>query len=697
MRKLPKKTRSVGTGEKFIKPSLKGNSVVFLELAFLILLLILHAASAGHYADFFPIDGTFQDYNPVRRLLDGQVPYRDFQDYLGLGHLYAGAFFTALFGGSYRESLMAFSFLALACLALISIAMAYVILGTMKRALGMTCFALLLILTKTLPFINDMVLYGDILSAINGSLGSGNSARFVRGMALPLSMILLEIYISHARSYGRLSSGNILKKNFANPCIMPICMGMIAGFCFPWSNDYGISCFACILVMTFFLSLFWKRKLFYAVKSTCIELAASVGAILFFVLIFTRGHFYEWLSYTFGTGGYQAWYFYSSKSFFIFDVDFSFLMLLQAFAIIAYLFLLWTKKASWEAIIRYGIPCYANMTCFCAANEYKLLSGEKLHDVAYTVLFFTIFYEGIAWICRLVSRSLLTILKQGFLFIICIGCPAWIISTAKDEFIFRYVTEKEGHLIEALGGNMTSLYEDVLAANEFLKGEEFFSTYSSAQEVVDGKFQPSGTDYIIHALGDAKREEYLSVFRDADFRYVATIQKSFTPWEYFFERANWFFYRELYRDYHPVFSNTYELYWERTEEDGTYTVTDPIELSVNRLDDARLIISVKTDKNVNGFADVFIDYDVEKKPDSLLAKFAFQTMLRVANSGIQLDASEPDREMNYLREKSAEYVPISITDGYGEITLTALPSKCVTLKLNDAKCDSIYTSYYTMP
>ena len=81
----------------------------------------MHSLSAGHYANYYPINGTFQNYNPVRRLLSGQIPYKDFQDYLGLGHLYTGSVFTVLFGGTYRASLAAFSFLTFGGLALLSL------------------------------------------------------------------------------------------------------------------------------------------------------------------------------------------------------------------------------------------------------------------------------------------------------------------------------------------------------------------------------------------------------------------------------------------------------------------------------------------------------------------------------------------------------------------------------------------------
>ena len=75
---------------------------IYIQLILLLLLCYLHALSAGHTCNFRPINATFQNYNPVRRFLSGQIPYKDFTDYLGLGHLYMGALFTSMFGGNYQ-------------------------------------------------------------------------------------------------------------------------------------------------------------------------------------------------------------------------------------------------------------------------------------------------------------------------------------------------------------------------------------------------------------------------------------------------------------------------------------------------------------------------------------------------------------------------------------------------------------------
>ena len=83
------------------------NQVTFVGIIMMFLINLLYAMYQGYYANFYPINGTFQNFNPVRRFLAGQVPYKDFQDYLGLGHLYSGSIATKLFGGDYQSSLIA--------------------------------------------------------------------------------------------------------------------------------------------------------------------------------------------------------------------------------------------------------------------------------------------------------------------------------------------------------------------------------------------------------------------------------------------------------------------------------------------------------------------------------------------------------------------------------------------------------------
>lgn len=664
-----------------------------IQFVFLILICILHSMQAGHYVDFFPTNGTFQNFNPIRRMIAGQIPYKDFQDYLGLGHLYWGTVFTVLFGKNYRASLVAFSFLTFFGLSLIFLVLGKAILGSRKAALTITNILLVLLIMQPLFFSSMLVGVTDIKDALGYALGTGNSARFIRGMALPIPCILIWLGYNVIDRIGE----KRVKVNKHKTLIQICGVAAVAGIAFVWSNDYGISSWLCIFVMTFIIVFSKTKRIGLSVIVSLVELILSLVAIVIFAEIFTMGHFLEWFKSTFATGGYQNWYYNSrsvyyatSKSFYIFDLDISFLTLLQACISVVYIVRLFFSPVNKKELIRYGIPAFFNMVSFCAVNEYRLLSGGESREVALSVLFATIIFElGHLVYSYLNSKEKVKVL---FCIISVVLSFSWIMSDARDEMVFWKATPKEGKYIEALGGNIRQLGTELLAANKFLKGNKFFSTYASGQEVVNNIFQPSGTDYIIHVLGDQQREDYMKCFRKADFKYTATIKGTYTSWEYWVERANWFFYRELYQKWHPVYSNTYEMYWEKNQKDDVLNTVASIQ--IKDIDKATKKIIVKTDKSVNGMADVYIDYNV-KKQNNTLAKLQWQRMLKVENTGTLYSDQgiEPEAnyfESNYLRKKSKEYVPVTVVDGYGEIKLTASPSSSCYLELKNVSCKAIY-------
>lgn len=647
----------------------------------IILICILHALSAGHYANFYPINGTFQNYNPVRRMLSGQIPYKEFNDYLGLGHLYLGTLCTFIFGGDYQGSLIAFSFLTFGGLSAIALMVGKSIFKSGKVTIYMTIMVELLLIIQPLFFVNALGLTEYIISALNYALGTGNSARFVRGLILPICVDLM--YICDFAYNKHIFKANSRIKKW----IPSIGAGIIAGFGFIWSNDYGISCWLCICIFIFWLSLSRNRKIIQAFLDLVVVFCTSVMSIFVFVEVFTLGHFTLWLKTTFGTGRYQSWYYNSSKSYYLYDVDFSYIMLIQAGIAIVCMGMVFLNHGSREAIKRYGIIGFANMACFCAVNEYKLLSGGSSREVALAVLFLTVLFEIVHMIGRLCNNRYFV---RNFIVCILVVSVAWCTSTLKDEAIFYLITDKDGEWVESMGGYMTYLANDLNETSRFLAGENFWSTYASAQEVVEDKFQPSGTDYIIHVLGDDARDNYLNEFSSGDFKYVATMRKDYTDWEYWVERANWFFYRELYRNWHPVFSNSYEIYWERNAIEDEYTLNGEYDIQIQIIGESAVKLIIQTDEYINGIADVYIDYSVDKK-DSRLAKLLFQRMLKVENTDT-ITASEAWYESTYLRDDSAEYVPMTITNGYGELTLTAMPERSTILNLIEVRCDAIYVA-----
>ena len=179
----------------FVKRHLKDNleklgrkQWIFLcQILIFVLICLLHALSSSIYVDFYPINGTFQNYNPVRRFLDGQIPYKDFADYLGLGHLYAGVLFTLILGGDYKASLTAFSFLTILSMGMLSFMLGRFTLKSKDKTMTVTNLLLLsLLFMQSVYSRSAFAGTNGLLDALNSALMTGNSARFVRGVILPV-------------------------------------------------------------------------------------------------------------------------------------------------------------------------------------------------------------------------------------------------------------------------------------------------------------------------------------------------------------------------------------------------------------------------------------------------------------------------------------------------------------------------------
>lgn len=666
-----------------------GTWLIVGQVVLMILVCFVHAVNAGRYADFHPINGTFQNYNPVRRLLSGQIPYRDFTDYLGMGHLYTGSVFTLLLGGSYDASLIAFSFITFGAMGLICLVLGRAVLGRWQAVLAITNMFLLMLLVQPTFYTNGFAWCWAILNALNHPLAVGNSARFVRGLVLPLSVILYWL------------GGRLLEKALAKwPKLAPhkglIALGLsgaLGGFAFLWSNDFGICSWLSLAVITFLVA--WRRsgKFLRAVLGGVIYAVSSAAAVAVLAEILTLGHLGGWVRSTFGTGGFQGWYYNTNeKSYYFFHIDLVFPVVLQGFVCLVYLILLLVKKATPQAVARYGVPLFLNMAGFVTTNAYKLISSGSSRQVALACMAVCLFYEG----CLLLAKITAQIRNRSGLLQVsaAVLCAAWLVSTGMSEFTGWMKSRSEGTYIPAMGGVVTDHAKDLAAASEFLQGESFFSTYASAQEVVEGKFQPSGTDYIIHALGDSAREDYLAAFDEGDFTYAATICEEFSGWSTWEIRADWYFHRKLYRDWHPVFANSYELYWARGNTNAQVELPQ-VEIVDVSSHTKKLVI--QTDPSVNGIADVYLDYEVELAP-GLFSMLTFQSMLQVSNTGTVYASKHNDShaffDSNQIRPVGAECIPVQVVDGYGEVTLVANPQRNCLLHVNEARCEGLYTSAF---
>lgn len=616
----------------------------------------------------------------MRRLLAGQVPYRDFADYLGMGHLYVGGLFTLLFGGRFWGSLVGVALASCLSLVALSAIIGKIIFEKTETALGVALVLLVVMLSR--PVFVTGLLSPDVVEAMKYALNGGNSARFLRGMILPVSMILLYLVLMVLPR----SQNRILQKWWVQPALV----GTIAGGCFAWSNDYGISCWLCITLVFCFRTLWEKRTISDKLRRCAVEVIFAVLMVGVFVIVLTRGHLFGesgWLANIFGTGDYQKWYYISQKTYYLYDVDFSYGMMLQLCAAAYYAVRLAMERGTEKAFCRYGLLGFANLSGFCAVNEYKLLSGNDMKEVAVTVLFFTALYELSSLIMKKWTNRQQINAARVFA---CIFCGAWILSALKNEASYYILTNKEGIYFKQLGGYMEELGESIAEAESFLGDDAVFATYASAQEALSGKFQPSGIDYIIHVLGDDTRERYLEAFREENFTYAATINEEYSEWEYWVRNANWFFYRELLRDWHPVYQNEYEKYWERNR--GTSNVYEgQVSAWSEKISDTKQRIAVKTDEPIDGTADVWVSYGAHKD-GSLQSKVAFPPICKFENVG----KLSQGRYLDYTfhRGVGGEFIPVTVIDGYGEVVVTSLPDTCTWLETYEVSCDTVYQTLF---
>lgn len=113
---------------------------------------------------------------------------------------------TWLMGGSYHKSLIAFSFLSLFSLALISFVLGFAALKKTLLAAAITNIMLILAVIQPLFFTNIISETEALKISFREALYVGNSARFIRAMVLPLVSLIICILVK------------VYDKSFATKC-----------------------------------------------------------------------------------------------------------------------------------------------------------------------------------------------------------------------------------------------------------------------------------------------------------------------------------------------------------------------------------------------------------------------------------------------------------------------------------------------
>ena len=645
---------------------LKSINNIYLYIVCVFMIALFMGLNRIYISDFNPINGDFQSYNAFRRILDGQIPYKDFANYLGMGIIFINVPFLFFFN-SFTASLFItnFSVCVMFCVAVTMT----VYFATSKRnlayILGVVAPTVVLFekLWERLPFVTLSV--------------PGNSMRMARGFLPFLLIIILYIFMK------------ITKKNFfemfESKIAIPV-MGFVIGAFFVWSNDFGIVSILSSSMIMFVMGRYIYGKFNRKFFSAAIKFASFLilGALISLTIVsgFNPRIFVD---FTRGVASYQYWYYglaFVNKKLTIGAVlgNISFTIFLGLYLILLAVYIV---KIKMKTITQYDIfSLFINTTACLTALMYTYSSGSYAYEIFSLSIFFTFLGFAIKKIMKLfnkrgsTNRGWMKLAPTMFLILVLLFAFGSSIGALKKN-----TTDRDVPYVEELKG-YTKYAKSVEDAEEFLDGEKVFSTYASVLETVRDEFQPTGTDYIIHALGDKQREDYLNNFLSNDYKYALTMRYDSTPYEGWSIHANWFWYRELFKNYKPVFSNDYSVIWEKASK--PQKIDAKIKIKEKKIDDSTYTITLKSENKESMIADISLAYSSEYVTNL----YRMQTLNKIVS--VKIKENYDFFEVFYIPEESEGYsVPVVMKDGVGRIKISTLPNECTKLDVKEVTLNQV--------
>lgn len=666
---------------------------------FFVLFCIITATVFALYrcinGDFAAYNGDFQNYNIFRRLLDGQVQYRDFTNYLGTGFVLVNLPFVCVFR-SFGESVFITHFTTSILYSFILCISFYTIWKDRKKAYIISSLTAITAFVVLHADFHSTFYYQHIYDVFNFE-EQGVSMRTTRAF---LPFMLVGVF--YLAKYKIKQENVILHIFYSNKCVMLVCL--LLGMLTIWSNDYGYSCVICFFAIMVIVYIFRKETgIIKSISRLCIAVLSTFIGMTLSIMVITHGSISDYITVNQGIMEDQFWYFgnYYGKYYTFWDIfsDGKYVVMTFAFFLHAFIFLgvVVRNRIDDDSICR----LFLHSVCFGASVIYVLGSGAHSY-VSLEVITYILGIGLIGKIVKKLEESYLLVRKVknritgirckieegrftlyifGMLLLYCISVNIFRTSasyTNKEEVAGLNINS-------ALGQGLDECAEDISDGT-------IFSTYAGGVEAINGTFQPSGIDYIIHVLGETQRKHYLTSFTQDECEYVSTLKNEYTPDEYWLLRVNWFFYRELYMYYTPVKETSYSVIWEKAENINTVDTEAYVEWEY--LDESRCRIDVTLPDYTEGaYADLLIKYDTAWTDDRL-KNGGIRKALCVEDGGEQYNNYYLNHQLTntcyHLKEQTEGFaIPIYVKDGKGFAYISSYPLSCTKIDKIDISVRNI--------
>lgn len=491
---------------------------------------------------FNPLNGHFQNYNSLSRLLAGQIPYRDFPAYLGSAALFLPFPGFFILGGNLSASNASTEFIC----------------GVMS----FLSFVVLLRLCGTRPLLAWTI--GAFLGTLPWPMLMANQSAIGIRSFLPFLAVMLFRQITKTD-----------KSHLVKFCLL----GLLAGMMPLWSNDYGIPTF---LVFSFvsFIYLPDSFKMPIILKSGIIFFLSAIASFGILLNLVTRGNPLTWFQFSQDVSLDQFWYFNPNTSAKVFGLDTLPIDIFIALSVLPLLMsvIFWSirgRQSHWAFVVLIIFSTIGGVAISGIIGTFELRYFAPLWRV--DIVFIPYIVLEIFKACFKKQKT--TSVKWMRIRNIFHGEVALASCLLAFLFVWKYEVgliwhppEETDIFVQELGGAVPASYKDAIDIARAMKIEmdkkkippnrRLLSTYATMVSVLSGSQQDT-PDYIIHALG-SKRHLFADAL-DQGYQRVETINPDFFIWGRWNLRTSWPFFRKLFLEWKPVTQTPWSFIWEKRE------------------------------------------------------------------------------------------------------------------------------------
>jgi hypothetical protein len=648
---------------KFLIPIIKHVPFI-LSLSYLLLVAIYFLFTAFSYAlnvDTYAANGTFQLYNPLQRLADGELAGHDFPFFHGIAIPIIHYPFFVFMGSGVMGAEFSKWFVSSFLFLVVTVIFFRAYFKSWKR----TTVASAVFSAIALPYI-------DVVYPGNSLLGLRSATPVLVAAAMILIPTVKRIAVS---------------KNFSIS-VRNLAVALLLGFSVVMGTEQGAAaCAAYMLLYAWQQGIFTKQNFFAALKKSTLRSLGIFAAILGFTTLFSGGHPVETLTYALrDVPADQAWYFGTHPNPYLtwsnlipglIDTRFMLYILIGSatfapLAILAKKYQLFSRKESTAAtfLVLATIIVFVSGAFGYYAPGTQLIPFLRIITMLSVIIVLRLLYLYLGSQKkqnpanrRYLATTLLAGIVGGTMF-------SYLLHSAYSTYKLVDVMELKSILTNA---RIARKEDDYYAASlrwktsmdtlspSINKSATTWSTYRGLYESQWGIHSPmpGGEDYIIHALGKQRRETYEKTFNTTQPGQVITLSAMYFPYEEWLWTRHWPIYRTLFTEYDIAAENPSHILWKRRAgantqqpEWTTLQLAENYPLPANNTNQPQLY-------------EVSIDYAASSGlPANIMSKVPRYIIDINGSKGLRNHISLPSYEKEWL-------FPVIIMPGENSVNLTA--------------------------